>query len=157
MSRVCQITGKKVMVGNNVSHSNKKTKRIFIPNLFTKKFFLAEENRFVLLKVSAAGMRNIDKKGLKTCLEEAIKKGTHLPEQGVPGIILTEKSLPDKNFLSNYTFVGFNLANNSGNLFCSYIYTYQIVIFHLNIYLLIIFNVKPIPESKINIYYPLLI
>ena len=75
MSRVCEITGKKVMVGNNVSHSHKKTKRTFQPNLFNKKLFLAEEDRWVSLKVSAAGLRTIDKKGLKKALEEAKEKG----------------------------------------------------------------------------------
>ncbi|MCF8372985.1 MAG: 50S ribosomal protein L28 [Bacteroidales bacterium] len=75
MSRVCEITGKKVMVGNNVSHSNKKTKRTFQPNLFNKKLFLTEENRWVELKVSAAGLRTIDKKGLKAALEDAKEKG----------------------------------------------------------------------------------
>ncbi len=75
MSRVCQITGKKIMVGNNVSHSNRKTKRIFAPNLFDKRFFLVEENRFVSIRVSAAGIRNINKKGLKKALEEAKASG----------------------------------------------------------------------------------
>jgi large subunit ribosomal protein L28 len=75
MSRVCQITGKKMIVGNNVSHSNHRTKRKFLPNLFDKKFFLAEENRYVTLRVSAAGIRNINKKGLKKALEEAKEKG----------------------------------------------------------------------------------
>ena len=75
MSRICQITGKKVMVGNNVSHSHIKTKRRFYPNLMTKKFFLEEENRWVTLKVSAAGIRTITKKGLKSALKEAESKG----------------------------------------------------------------------------------
>ena len=75
MSRVCQITGKRVMVGNNVSHSNHKTKRSFSPNLFDKKFFLADEDRYVQLRVSAAGIRKINKKGLKKALEEAKAKG----------------------------------------------------------------------------------
>lgn len=75
MSRVCQITGKKMMVGNHVSHSNRKAKRRFYPNLFTKKFYLAEEDRWVTLKVSAAGIRNISKKGLNACLKEAREKG----------------------------------------------------------------------------------
>ena len=75
MSQVCQITGKKVTVGNNVSHSNKRTKRRFYPNLFTKKFFLQEENRWITLKVSAAGIRNINKVGLKKALEVAKEKG----------------------------------------------------------------------------------
>ena len=75
MSRVCQITGKKAMVGNNVSHSNKKTKRRFYPNLFVKKFFLIEEDRWVTLKVSAAGIRTINKNGLNNVLKEAKAKG----------------------------------------------------------------------------------
>jgi len=75
MSQVCQITGKKVMVGNNVSHSKRRTKRVFLPNLFDKKFYLAEEDRFVTLRVSAKGIRTINKKGLKPALDEAIEKG----------------------------------------------------------------------------------
>jgi len=75
MSRVCQITGKKVMVGNNVSHSKRRTKRKFYPNLFSKKFFLPEENRWINLKVSAAGIRTINKKGLSTALKDAKAKG----------------------------------------------------------------------------------
>jgi len=75
MSRVCQITGKSVMVGNNVSHSKRRTKRTFAPNLMTKKFWLEEENRWVSLKVSAAGMRIISKKGLKQALDDAREKG----------------------------------------------------------------------------------
>lgn len=75
MSRICTITGKKVLRGNNVSHSNKKTKRVFQPNLFVKKFYLEEEDRWITLKVSAAGMRNINKNGLKASLEKAVEKG----------------------------------------------------------------------------------
>jgi large subunit ribosomal protein L28 len=75
MSRICQITGKRMMVGNNVSHSNKKTKRRFYPNLVNKKFFLEDENRWVTLKVSAAGIRTINKNGLKKALKEAQGKG----------------------------------------------------------------------------------
>lgn len=63
------------MVGNNVSHSKRRTKRKFYPNLFDKKFFLPEENRWVEIKVSAAGIRNINKKGLKEALDDAVKKG----------------------------------------------------------------------------------
>ena len=63
------------MVGNNVSHSNKKTKRKFYPNLVTKKFYLPEEDRWITLKVSVAGIRNINKKGLATVLKEAKEKG----------------------------------------------------------------------------------
>jgi large subunit ribosomal protein L28 len=75
MSRTCEITGKKVMVGNNVSHSNIKTKRKFVPNLQTKKFFVPEENKWVTLKVSVAAMRTIDKKGITACMKEAKEKG----------------------------------------------------------------------------------
>jgi len=75
MSQVCQITGKKAMVGNNVSHSKRRTKRRFYPNLFDKKFFLSEENRWVKLRVSAAGIRTINKKGLKSALDDAVQKG----------------------------------------------------------------------------------
>ena len=75
MSRVCQVTGKKMMVGNNVSHSKKRTRKRFYPNLFQKKFYLATEDRWITLKVSAAGMRLINKKGLATVLKEAKEKG----------------------------------------------------------------------------------
>ncbi|MDP4596117.1 MAG: 50S ribosomal protein L28 [Crocinitomicaceae bacterium] len=75
MSRVCQLTGKSVMVGNNVSHSNRKTKRRFYPNLLTKKFFIPEEDNFITLKISAAALRTINKKGISACLKEARQKG----------------------------------------------------------------------------------
>lgn len=75
MSRICQITGKQLMVGNNVSHSKRRTKRRFYPNLMNKKFYLEDENRWVTLKVSAAGIRTINKKGLKTALKEAQERG----------------------------------------------------------------------------------
>ena len=75
MAMVCQITGKKVMVGNNVSHSKRRTKRKFYPNLFDKKFYLPEEDRWVKLRVSAAGIRIINKKGLKNALNDAVEKG----------------------------------------------------------------------------------
>lgn len=75
MSRVCQITGKKLMVGHHVSHSNVKTKRRFYPNLFDKKFFIPEEDKWVKLRVSASGIRNINKKGISVCLKEAKEKG----------------------------------------------------------------------------------
>ncbi|MCD6200716.1 MAG: 50S ribosomal protein L28 [Bacteroidales bacterium] len=75
MSRVCQITGKKVVSGNNVSHSKRRTRRKFYPNLFVKKFYLEEEDRFITLKVSAAGLRTINKKGLGPALREAKEKG----------------------------------------------------------------------------------
>lgn len=75
MSKVCQITGKKVMIGNNVSHSNRKTKRTFEPNLFDKKFYIPEEDRWITLRVSANGIRTINKKGLLIALKDAKAKG----------------------------------------------------------------------------------
>ena len=64
MARVCQVTGKKPMSGNKVSHSNIKTKRRFLPNLQTKRYFLAEEDKWVILKVSTEAIRTINKNGL---------------------------------------------------------------------------------------------
>lgn len=75
MSRICQITGKTAMVGNSVSHSKRRTKRTFEVNLFDKKLFLNEENRWIHLRVSAAGLRVINKVGLKKALEDARTKG----------------------------------------------------------------------------------
>lgn len=71
MSKICQIAGRVPRVGNNVSHSNVKTKRMFNPNLQKKRFFIEEENRWVVLKVSAAGMRTINKLGLKEAIKRA--------------------------------------------------------------------------------------
>ena len=75
MSKVCQITGRKRMIGNNVAHSKLRTKRDFSLNLKTKKFWSEAEQRFVTLKVSAKGMRTIEKKGLDAALKEAQDKG----------------------------------------------------------------------------------
>jgi len=75
MARVCQITGKKVITGNNVSHSKRRTRRKFHPNLFDKRFYLPEEDRWIKLRVSASGIRTINKKGLKIALDEAVGKG----------------------------------------------------------------------------------
>lgn len=75
MSKVCQITGKKVISGNNVSHSNIKTRRKFHPNLHTKRFYIPEENKWISLKVSAAGLRIINKKGISAALKDAKAKG----------------------------------------------------------------------------------
>ena len=75
MARVCQITGKRTQVGNNVSHSNNKTKRKFYPNLHTKRFFLPEENKWITLKVSVAALRTITKNGINAVLKEAKEKG----------------------------------------------------------------------------------
>ena len=78
MSRICQITGKKVMVGNNVSHAKNRTKRKFSPNLQTKKFFVPETGETIILKVSANAMRTIDKKGIAAVLAEAKANGNVL-------------------------------------------------------------------------------
>jgi len=75
MSKICQITGKKVITGNNVSHSKRRTRRTFEPNLFTRKFYNPENDSWVTLKVSAAGIRTINKKGLAACMKEAKAKG----------------------------------------------------------------------------------
>ncbi|MDH6354925.1 large subunit ribosomal protein L28 [Dysgonomonas sp. PH5-45] len=75
MSKICQITGKKALVGNNVSHSNKKTKRKFNVNLFTKKFYWVEEDCWVSLNISAAGLRTINKIGLDAAIKRADEKG----------------------------------------------------------------------------------
>jgi len=75
MSRVCEITGKKAMVGNNVSHSKRRTKRKFDVNLFKKNFYLPEEDRWIRLKVSAAGLRLINKVGLNAAIKSAQAKG----------------------------------------------------------------------------------
>ncbi|MBP5370499.1 MAG: 50S ribosomal protein L28 [Bacteroidales bacterium] len=75
MYRICQITGKRAMSGNKVSHSNAKTKRVFDVNLREKKFYLAEEDRWITLRVSANGIRTISKKGLSQALKDAKAKG----------------------------------------------------------------------------------
>lgn len=75
MSRVCQITGKSVITGNNVSKSNRKTKRTFAPNLSVKKFYNPETDEWLTLKVSAAGLRTINKRGVAACVKEAKAKG----------------------------------------------------------------------------------
>jgi large subunit ribosomal protein L28 len=75
MSKICQITGKKAMVGNNVSHSNKRTKRKFNVNLFTKRFYWVEQDVWISLKVSAAGLRIINKLGLDAAIKNAAQKG----------------------------------------------------------------------------------
>ncbi|MFT4223805.1 50S ribosomal protein L28 [Dysgonomonas sp.] len=75
MSKICQITGKKAMVGNNVSHSNKRTKRKFNVNLFTKKFYWVEEDCWISLNVSANGLRTINKIGLDAALKKAAEAG----------------------------------------------------------------------------------
>ena len=75
MSKVCQITGKKAQIGNYVSHSKHRTKRSFDVNLFSKKFYYVEENCWIQLKISAAGLRMINKVGLDAALKQAVAKG----------------------------------------------------------------------------------
>jgi large subunit ribosomal protein L28 len=78
MARICQLTGKVPMGGNKVSHSNIKTKRRFLPNLQTKRFFLAEEDKWVTLKVSTEAIRTINKRGLYNVVKELRAKGEHI-------------------------------------------------------------------------------
>ncbi|MGI9279505.1 MAG: 50S ribosomal protein L28 [Endozoicomonas sp.] len=75
MSKVCQVTGKRPVSGNNVSHAHNKTKRRFVPNLHHKRFWVESEKRFVRMRVSAKGMRIIDKKGIDTVLAELRANG----------------------------------------------------------------------------------
>ena len=75
MSRVCQVTGKKTMSGHNVSHANNKTKRRFLPNLQYRRFWVESEKRWVRLRVSNAGLRTIDKKGIDVVLGELRARG----------------------------------------------------------------------------------
>jgi large subunit ribosomal protein L28 len=75
MSRVCELTGKKAMVGNNVSHAMNKTKRKFNINLLKKRFYIPEEDRWVTLKVSTSALKNINKKGISAVIKEAREKG----------------------------------------------------------------------------------
>ena len=75
MSRVCQVTGKGPMSGNNVSHAHNKTRRRFLPNLHTKRFWLESERRFVKLKVSRNGLRIIDKLGIEQVVEDLRQRG----------------------------------------------------------------------------------
>ncbi|OIQ91529.1 50S ribosomal protein L28 [mine drainage metagenome] len=75
MARVCQITGKSPMVGNNVSHANNKTKRRFLPNLQYRRIWVESENRFVRLRISNAGLRLIDKVGIDAVLADLRARG----------------------------------------------------------------------------------
>jgi large subunit ribosomal protein L28 len=78
MARVCQVTGKRPISGNTVSHSNIKTKRRFLPNLKTKKFFLAEEGKWITLKLSTEGIRTINKNGLYAVIKEMRANGSKI-------------------------------------------------------------------------------
>ena len=75
MSRVCQLTGKRVMSGNNVSHALNRTRRKFYPNLITKKFYIPEEDSYITLKICTSALRTINKKGISACIKEAKAKG----------------------------------------------------------------------------------
>lgn len=75
MSRVCEITGKRTRVGNNVSHAKNKTKRKFYPNLHKKKFYIPEEDKWITLKVSTSALRTINKNGITAVLRKAEKEG----------------------------------------------------------------------------------
>ncbi len=75
MARVCQVTGKKPMSGNNVSHANNKTKRRFLPNLQNRRFFVESENRWVSLRLTNAGLRTIDKNGIDEVLADLRARG----------------------------------------------------------------------------------
>ncbi len=75
MARVCQVTGKRPLSGNNVSHANNRTRRRFLPNLQNKRFYIPSEDRWVRLKVSARGIKTITKKGIEVVLKEMIARG----------------------------------------------------------------------------------
>ena len=81
MARVCEISGKRVRIGNNVSHANNKTKRTFSPNLQKKRFFIPEENRWITLKVCTSVMRTISKYGISAVLKDAKRNGVVLKAQ----------------------------------------------------------------------------
>ena len=78
MARVCQVTGKVPVTGHKVSHSNIKTKRRFLPNLQTKRFYIAEEDKWITLKVSTEGIRTINKRGLYKVVKELRANGQHI-------------------------------------------------------------------------------
>ena len=78
MSRVCQVTGKKPALGNHVSHANNKTRRRFLPNLHRRRFWVESENRWVSLRVSQAGLRTIDKKGIDVVLADMRARGVEV-------------------------------------------------------------------------------
>jgi large subunit ribosomal protein L28 len=75
MSKICDITGKKVQTGNNVSHANNKTRRKFMPNLHKKRFYIPEEDRWITLKVSTTALRTINKNGIMDVLKKARANG----------------------------------------------------------------------------------
>ncbi len=78
MSRICELTGKRTISGNNVSHANNRTKRKFYPNIQKKKFFVPETGKWITLKLSTSAIRNINKKGITAYLRELEKKGVRV-------------------------------------------------------------------------------
>ena len=78
MSRICQVTGKRVMVGNNVSHANNKTRRRFLPNLHYRRLWVESEKRWVTLRISQQGLRTIDKKGIDAVLADMRRRGENV-------------------------------------------------------------------------------
>ena len=76
MSRICDLTGKAAMTGNNVSNSNRKTKRRFYPNLKLKKFYIPEEDKWITLKVSTSAVKTISKNGITACINKFVKTGS---------------------------------------------------------------------------------
>ena len=78
MSRVCQVTGKKPVLGNHVSHANNKTRRRFLPNLHYRRLWVDSENRWISIRVSQEGLRTIDKKGIDVILAELRSRGRHV-------------------------------------------------------------------------------
>ena len=78
MARVCEVTGKKPMVGNNVSHANNRTKRRFLPNLQRRRFWVESESRWVNLRLTNAGLRTVDKNGIEAVLAEMRSRGEHV-------------------------------------------------------------------------------
>ena len=78
MARICQVTGKRPISGNNVSHANNKTKRKFYPNLHKKRFYLPDEDRWITLKVSSSALRTINKNGIASVLKKARAQGNTL-------------------------------------------------------------------------------
>ena len=78
MARVCQVTGKRPMVGNNVSHANNKTKRRFLPNLQRRRFWVESENRWVSMRLTTNALRTIDKNGIDSVLADLRAKGQHI-------------------------------------------------------------------------------
>jgi len=78
MSKVCEITGKRPITGNNVSHALNRTRRRFLPNLQKKRFYIPEEDKWITLKISTSALRTINKKGITAVLKEARAKGNTL-------------------------------------------------------------------------------